>query len=495
MKTYLRSGLPGLVLLMLLFPVHYHVQAGNIRAYFSYAPFYSPSDGPYVETYLAVMGQSIEFRKNEAGKYQGKVQVLILFREGETIVKFDKYELASQELDDTTSLNFSFIDQQRYVLPAGEYGLEIQISDLYKDEKPYSTLLPVTLGFPEDQVCLSGIELVEKFTKAETKSKLSKVGYDLVPYVSNFYPGDVNRMIFYTEIYNTARFLGEQEQFLLSVYIEQSDNNTILQQFVRHKKQETSAVVPVLNEFDITDLPSGNYNLVVEIRDKSNALLDIGKLFFQRFNPRIQIRPEDLLSISMDNTFASRITSLDTIRKYIKYLEPISTDQEKYFAVSHVATSDLPTQQRFFYKFWHDRKPVDPEGAWKDYLNGVNMVNSAYSTMISEGYETDRGRVYLKYGPPNAISESYNEPGTYPYEIWHYYVLKNGQRDKRFIFFTKDLVTNDFTLIHSDVSGELSNYRWQQVIYSRVDAGFDIDQGVRDDTWGGNSKKYFDIPH
>ncbi|MCD4735804.1 MAG: hypothetical protein K8R53_07145, partial [Bacteroidales bacterium] len=58
----------------------------------------------------------------------------------------------------------------------------------------------------------------------------------------------------------------------------------------------------------------------------------------------------------------------------------------------------------------------------------------------------------------------------------------------------KDIVTNDFVQLHSDVAGELSNYRWQQVIYSRVDAGFNLDEGVKEDTWGGNSKKYFDIP-
>ena len=29
------------------------------------------------------------------------------------------------------------------------------------------------------------------------------------------------------------------------------------------------------------------------------------------------------------------------------------------------------------------------------------------------------------------------------------------------------MVTNDYTLIHSDVVGEVSNNRWQMVIYSR----------------------------
>ncbi|MEZ5195370.1 MAG: GWxTD domain-containing protein [Bacteroidales bacterium] len=77
--------------------------------------------------------------------------------------------------------------------------------------------------------------------------------------------------------------------------------------------------------------------------------------------------------------------------------------------------------------------------AWETYLEKVNLVNLAYSTQIQKGYDTDRGRTYLKYGEPNAISESYNEPATYPYEIWHYYDLGNGQRNKKFVFYTRDM--------------------------------------------------------
>jgi len=50
--------------------------------------------------------------------------------------------------------------------------------------------------------------------------------------------------------------------------------------------------------------------------------------------------------------------------------------------------------------------------------------------------KTDRGRVYLKYGPPNIISRKLYEPSSYPYEIWHYYVLGDNQRNKNSFFIT-----------------------------------------------------------
>ncbi len=117
--------------------------------------------------------------------------------------------------------------------------------------------------------------------------------------------------------------------------------------------------------------------------------------------------------------------------------------------------------QQFFLNFWRSRNNADPEAEWYDYKKEVAKVNNDYTTQVRKGYDTDRGRVYLKYGPPNIITESYDEPSAYPYEIWHYYTLGENQRNKKFVFYTYDIVTNDFQLLHSDAIGELSNYRWQ----------------------------------
>ncbi|MEZ5147807.1 MAG: GWxTD domain-containing protein [Bacteroidales bacterium] len=156
---------------------------------------------------------------------------------------------------------------------------------------------------------------------------------------------------------------------------------------------------------------------------------------------------EDLLTIATQNTFAGKINDQDTLREYIRSLAPISDEQEKNFAAVHMTHADLETLQKYFYRFWKERDALDPEHAWLNYLNEVNKVNQAYSTLIEKGYETDRGRIYLQYGPPNAISESYNEPSAYPYEIWHYYVLDNGQRNKRFVFYTKEPCYQRFYIV------------------------------------------------
>lgn len=493
-KSILSTKLVFLTITILLISFS-SLEAKRLNAYLSYATFNSPESGPYIETYLTVEGRSVNYLLNKNNKYQGTIQVIVLFKIGDEVINYDKYELNSPELADTLKINENFIDLQRYSLANGNYEFEIQIWDKNSDTKPFINLEPLVINYPDNEIIVSGIQLVQSYAKTEKEGMLSKQGYDVVPYIFNYYPENENKITFFAEIYNTLSVLGESEKYLLKYYIVQIEKEKPLQKYIYQKKETAANVNIVFSEFDITDLPSGNYYLVIEARNKNNELLGLNRLFIQRSNPRIQINVLDLDVLDIENTFVSNITDIDTLREYVRYLNPISSEQEKGFADAHLNSSNLETLQKYFYSFWRSQDELEPEKAWNNYLAEVNKVNYAYSTQIMKGYETARGRVYLKYGAPNAISESYNEPAAYPYEIWHYYVLKNGQRNKRFIFYTKEIVTNDFALLHSDVIGELSNYRWQYFLYQRTDPGYDIDQGATEDgIWGGNSKLYFDLP-
>jgi len=83
---------------------------------------------------------------------------------------------------------------------------------------------------------------------------------------------------------------------------------------------------------------------------------------------------------------------------------------------------------------------------------------------MREGYLTDRGRVYLEYGPPNSISESSSSQLAYPYQIWHYYQLTKSQQNKKFVFFNRTGALNEYELIHSNALGEPQNPKWREII-------------------------------
>ena len=359
------------LLTFILFSFLINAQGGNLSAYLSYSTFYSINDGPFIETYISVVGNSVVFVKKDNGKFQGTIEITIMFKNGEDIQDFKKYELYSPEIDDTTNVNFNFIDQQRFILPGGNYDLELLISDKHAEAKAFSIVQPITIFFPEEKVSISGIELVDSYTQTSEENILSKSGYDLIPYLFNYFPENLDEIIFYTEIYNTEKMLGANEKFLLSYFIESFETDKKISKLVRFRRETTKAVVVLLSKFDISELASGNYNLVIEVIDRQNKILASNTIFFQRNNPKVQFALSDITALNLNNTFAERITNADTLDEYIRMLEPISDEIESIFASTQLEKSDLNTKQQYFMNFWLNRDNINPELAWFNYYKEV----------------------------------------------------------------------------------------------------------------------------
>jgi len=196
--------------------------------------------------------------------------------------------------------------------------------------------------------------------------------------------------------------------------------------------------------------------------------------------------------IGYSQNFVEKYTNVDILKEYAMSTYPISNHMEKTF-LNNINNANLEDLQDYLYIFWLARS-TEPEKSWNEYMRNVNVVNHDYSTSIKKGYETDRGRVYLQYGAPNIISKNYNEPINYPYEIWQYYSVEN-QSNVKFVFYTRDMVTNDFILLHSTAIGEINNLRWQIYLRNRsYQTTVDIsDTGVVD-SWGNMQKDKWNIP-
>jgi GWxTD domain-containing protein len=370
--------------------------AKKLQAFMSYSTFNSPTDGPYIETYLTVVGNSTVFVKNAGGKFQGIIEITLIFSQKEVVKQFKKYNLMSPEVEDTNNVNFNFIDQQRFLLPNGEYDLDIQILDKNDNAVPYRASETIDINYPGDQVSVSAIELIQNYTKTDTPTVLTKSGYDLVPYILDFFPENVNKLTFYSEIYNTDKVFGNDEKYLLSTFIETYETGQLYGDLARIKKESARNVNIMFGEFDISTLPTGNYNIVVEVRDKTNKLISYNKLFFQRNHPSLKVEMADISNINIENTFVNRISNNDTLVDYIRSLYPISAESERQYAQTVTKKREIKSMQQYFYNFWVTRNQNNPEGAWLLYKNEVDKVNYSYSTRIKRGYETDRGRVYLQ---------------------------------------------------------------------------------------------------
>ena len=471
----------------------------QVIAYFSSCSFNTPDNKSYMETYLSVLGSSVSFKKNEKGKFQGSVEVGILFSQNGEIKVSKKYNLMSPEQNDTLHRQ-NFIDQQRFSLDTGVYELECMLTDKNGNGKILSVRKTIQISYPANKVNISDIELLSSYTKAETKNTLTKNGFDLVPYTSDFFPENISDISLYAEIYNTKTILGEGEKFLLTYYIESFENNTQLPKYTVSRRETASTANILLTKLNITELASGNYNLVVEVRNKMNELMAQRKVFFQRKNPNVKAAVSDLTALSIDNTFASRINSKDTITEFIRSLRPIASSSEKDFIDNQLKLSETKLMQQFFYNFWHLKNPLNPEEQWNKYYAEVKAVNAKFGTFSYKGYETDRGRVYLQYGPPDKREESPSEPNAYPYEMWVYYRLTDksrlnpNQTNKQFIFYNRDLSTNNFRILHSDALSETHDTRWEMKLHGRSVQSHDFEHQNAPTHYGGKSSNQFNNP-
>ncbi|MDY0101345.1 MAG: GWxTD domain-containing protein [Lentimicrobium sp.] len=473
--------------------------AQSLQAYFSHAVFSVPGDGPYLETYLQVQGNTLKYKENASGKYQGSVQVLLIIKKDTSIVDFRKYELFSPELIDSTSIKKDFIDQQRFSLPNGTYIIDVSLADVNINDKPLAAKIPIEITIPDKEISISGIQLIESFTKTTIENVLSKSGYDLIPFVDNFFPTDKSKLTYYSEIYNPIPSSEELDMFLISAHIESFESKKMLNDFVRIKRETAKPVTAFFNEFNIENLPSGNYNLVISVRNKKNELLAQNAAFFQRFNENMTNPAFDLAAIDISNSFVLRYTNLDTLQENIRSLRPIATEMERIFINTQLMNSDISSLQQFLFNFWKTRNDIDPSGEWEKYRVEVMRVNNSYATQVKKGYDTDMGRVYLQYGPPNTITDRpfdasglLNDPSI-PYQIWHYYSINNNrERNKKFVFISSELGVRDYSLVHSDVTGEIQDYNWQtQLVRQKGDGEMDSDQ-IRQDR--GRSATYYNNP-
>ncbi len=468
------------------------MQSQTLRAYLSYATFNTPDNQPYIETYLTIQNNSIVQTLGEDGSYNGKLNVQIIFRHNDTIVNYGKYELTGPKAKELGGKEMAFVDVQRYALPEGVYDLELTLDDINGQGKPITSHTTFLMDFPRDSMAVSDIEFLKSYEKKEGGGILDKNGFEVVPYVFNSFPEDEKELKFYAEIYHSDKVLGNDD-YMIYTYIRPFEIDSKLEKFFYMKRVKAGPINVLMNTIDISRLATGNYLLVIEARDRHNELMASRELYFFRSNPMVEFNATNVMIADISNTFVESIENRDSLLLYIDYLYPISTSSEKIYVKSMIKMADVQTLQKYFYNFWIERDNVDPQGAWLNYLQRVKEANANFKTVSVAGYRSERGRVYLQYGKPNVIAESHHEPAAFPYEIWHYYQI-GGQHDVKFVFYTIDLATNDYQLLHSDMVGELSNYHWQRELYRRTWDPYSIDDVIVPNSYGSFANDYYHQP-
>ncbi|HID94247.1 MAG TPA: GWxTD domain-containing protein [bacterium (Candidatus Stahlbacteria)] len=154
--------------------------------------------------------------------------------------------------------------------------------------------------------------------------------------------------------------------------------------------------------------------VTIEVQTDS---LDIGKnevyVWVENF------KKQDIIQVKttfLDDDMIGPLRYIATAKEVNKIIKAADTEKRKYWD-----------------EFWKKRDPTpgtERNEAKEEFIERVEYVNTHYTSM-RKGWQTDRGRIYIKLGKPDEIERHPFELDSPPYEIWYYYA-------RRLMFIFKD---------------------------------------------------------
>lgn len=486
MKNKIFHSLPILLLFALLPKMALSLDAGV-----SYAVYCTPEGKSYVEINLEIAAESVMYRHVDSLQMQAGVSVLIMIKNGESVVNYEKYKLSSP----LVTIPKELLDVKRLNVPQGDYTLEVTVQDVNDPENSDQFSTPLRVRF-DGKIALSEVQLLRGFRADDSDNPFAKNGYYLEPLPFNFYDRYATLLAFYAEIYHTDKSIAE-EKYRVRYLIEKELGNG-RRELVSAGSQEKKRrpLDALLVQMDIGKLESGNYSLTVELRTLNNELLVARMVDFQRSNPFLDFRDGALTEEVLQKQFVEGLDEASLVYS-LRAISPLMFGERSEELKEILKEKDLKKMRFFLFRHFVEKDANNPEQAYYEYIAVANAAHEKFASGFRYGFETDRGRTFLRFGQADDMIHVEDEPGAPPYEIWVYYKFPStGQANVKFLFYNPSMAGEDYIVLHSTARGEIQNPKWERELYRRNPTEY-TDDNYHDATAvqrnnGRNARTYFE---
>ena len=455
----------GVVLLYGLLFMTMEGMAQQPQIEMDYASFAYDEQESLVELYMAVEANSLTYVA-DSSVYRTVIPLhLKLVRSSEAAPNLSTdTPIWSQEnqfhfaLRDTAAITEGqvFLRQIRFTVVPGEYELQVEIpvSGQKKIQARRDLIIP---DFSQQNSCtLSDITLASRIVPSNAREDpFYKNGLTILPNPNQLYGEGAKEMFYYAEAYHTACVKSDIGEYTLFTFVTEANGSIPIPRFQKRSRRRVRDTDILVGSFDVDSLVTGTYFLRFVILNYANeAMVEQNRKFFV-LNPSL-----DIPVVPAEPFETSGYASLpeEEVEKGLDHLRVLVTEQE---ARRIRRVKDLDERRRILRDIWDARDPT-PETAVNEFRDEfytlLMYANERYSVQRLEGWETDRGRVLLKYGRPAMIESHLYERGRKPYEIWKYNNI-SGEGRADFVFADMDGF-GDFELIHSSVAGERKLPDW-----------------------------------
>ena len=384
----------------------------------SSTPFFDPeTQTSILVTHYRVVNDHLQFIKNDGG-YRAEFQVVcVVYNDDGQQVTGDEVS-GSQWADtyDQTNSRDIFVEGYfQFPLPPGGYQMRIWIEGQHTGEMVRTESRAEIPDFKRSDLTLSGLLLADQIAPREINQhrpagRYERCGLLISPSSNHVFSDQRPQLWCYFEIYDRNGTPTVPEAYQAVYEIIDPSGEVVLGDTASVPKREP--VSHSFKDFQVSTLEEDQYLLRVTIRDLENDRTASEEIFFQ-------VRWSTLGHVAKDYGEA------------VDQLRYIATDEE----YKKLKAAEGEERRELWLEFWKKRDPTPGTPANEmrtEYYRRIEYSNLNFS-VVSTGWKTDRGRIYIVYGPPDDIERHPMEIGGKPYQIWHYY-----NTNRRFYFVDED---------------------------------------------------------
>ncbi|HPT72091.1 MAG TPA: GWxTD domain-containing protein [Candidatus Cloacimonadota bacterium] len=381
--------------------------------------------------------------KNYFASLNVKVEVL----KADSIVTQKSFtnRIGVSNLNDAGSDQKSFMDKISLVLNGSSYKIRLTFTDSKTlDSKTWTHEL---IGLPPSSM-ISDIELSKAIVPADTTRFLEKFKRDGRVYVDEpshvFYPVKQDSLYLFAQLYSLST--SDDKTYPYEIEFRVIKDKTVVRKW-NIKDVASLSTANITRGISIKNLEYGLYDLDIEVNSglrnsKASTFFVLGEI------------KEELISI---------LPNIDDEIRLIRYYAPSSK-------VGNVETLTQDAKKRMVNQLWYSiaaENGMDVE-SWTDQVKQrISYANRTFSH-FKPGWETDMGRIYLRYGAPDDIRKEVTSDDTKfvqkDFQIWKY-----STSDRIYVFIDIQMNGNFKMIYAKNDDQERSQPNWQSYLGSDYD--------------------------
>jgi GWxTD domain-containing protein len=363
-----------------------------------------------LEIYYKIFNHRFTFIKDQ-DKFRAsyEVEIVLFSKNKQFTASSHEEEYVVDSYPETQSSSNFLINQVNLPVPSGEYKLSFKLIDhnsnqVLKSEQPVS--IP---SLKSNEPAFSSIEIARSVKENQDSLIFTKRGKEIIPSVSGIFGDPEDFLWIYFELYNFRA--PKAEDYSLLCELEAGNKSMVF------KDTTSISLLPAIDQTGFYDFKKISIN---EVKDGAYTL----HLKLLNEEGRVRAKAQKELNINWPLLYEVK----NNYPRAVELLRYVASDKE----LKELKDAKEEDRTKKWIDFWKSKDPTPdtPENElMEEYYKRVKYANEHFGIYDKEGYKTDMGMVYIKFGPPDEIDRHPFELSSRPYIIWYYYRI-----NRRFLF-------------------------------------------------------------